>query len=238
MSFEKELDFFGLKRDYSMQELKVAFRQVASKTHPDVGGIREEFERAMSFFYTLSNQCTNFGKRPDGSIIEGDKTIEGRKLVDLGKGYPIAENAKTCEACKGKGYTSFRKECDKKYQTCDDCNGIGLFSYPCKKCNGSGKYSRHGKVIGECNLCEGSGRFYPENKRPWWLRGPYSANKYIPGTMKFGIPCKKCGGSGQVWVPVMSDKLFHSVCYMCDGIGEIRIFNPVLPRGLFVGANK
>ena len=225
MSFEKELDFFGLKRDYSMQD-------------PDVGGIREEFERAMSFFYTLSNQCTNFGKRPDGSIIEGDKTIEGRKLVDLGKGYPIAENAKTCEACKGKGYTSFRKECDKKYQTCDDCNGIGLFSYPCKKCNGSGKYSRHGKVIGECNLCEGSGRFYPENKRPWWLRGPYSANKYIPGTMKFGIPCKKCGGSGQVWVPVMSDKLFHSVCYMCDGIGEIRIFNPVLPRGLFVGANK
>jgi DnaJ-class molecular chaperone len=236
MSFEKELIFFGLKRGYSMQELKVAFRRVVSKTHPDVGGIREEFERAMSFFYTLSNQCTNFGKRPDGSIIEGDKTTEGRKLVDLGKGYPITENAKTCETCDGKGYTSFRKECDHKYQVCDACNGIGLFSYPCKKCGGSGEYSRNGKIIGECNLCHGSGRFYPENKRP--LRGFCDAFRYIPGTMKLGITCKKCNGHGQLWVPVVSDKLFHAVCYICDGIGEIRIFNPVLPRGLFVGANK
>jgi hypothetical protein len=231
MSFETELDFFGLKRGYSMQELKAAFRQVAVKTHPDIGGIREEFERAMSFFNILSNNCTNFGKRPDGTHFEGDKTVEGHKLVDLGRGYPITESAKTCEACNGVGYTSFRRERDKKYQICDACNGSGLFSYPCKKCGGSGEYSRNGKVIGECNLCHGSGRFYPENRRP--LRGIFDV-RYIPGTMKLGIPCKKCG-SGQFWVPVMGDKLFYTVCQQCDGIGEIRIFNPVLPRGLFAG---
>jgi len=28
MSFETELDFFGLKNGYSMQELKAAFRQI------------------------------------------------------------------------------------------------------------------------------------------------------------------------------------------------------------------
>ncbi len=234
MSFETELDFFGLKRGYSMQELKAAFRQVAFKIHPDVGGIREEFERAMSFFNILSDRCTNFVKKADGTLIVGDdKTVQGHKLVDLGKGYPITESAKTCEACSGKGYTSFRKEWDQKYQTCDACNGTGLFSYPCKKCGGSGEYSRNGKVIGECNLCHGSGRFYPENKRP--LRGFYDAFKYIPGTMKLGITCKKCNGHGKLWVPVMSDKLFYTVCQQCDGIGEIRIFNPVLPRGLFAG---
>lgn len=237
MSFEKELDFFGLEREYSMQELKAAFRQIASKTHPDVGGIREDFERVMSFFNVLLNHCTNFGKRPDGTlIVGGDKTVEGHKLVDLGKGYAITESAKTCETCNGIGYTSFRREDHKEYRTCDVCNGTGIFSYPCKKCGGYGQYIRNGKVIGECNLCGGSGRFYPENKRP--TRGFFDTIKYIPGTMKRGISCKKCGGSGQIWVPVMSDKLFHTICQQCDGIGEIRIFNPVLPRGLFAGVSK
>jgi DnaJ-class molecular chaperone len=233
MSFETELDFFGLETGYSIHELKSAFRRVAANTHPDVGGDREEFEKAMSFFYVLSAHCTNL----DGKIVEGDKTIEGLYLIDLGKGYPITESAKTCETCNGKGYTSFRKESDRKYQDCDICNGVGLLSYPCKKCGGSGEYSRGGKVIGECNLCRGSGRFYPENKRPW-MRGFWDVLKHIPGTMKLGIPCKKCGGSGRFLVPVMGDKLFHTVCHQCDGIGEVKIFNPVLPRGLFVAMSK
>lgn len=232
MGFETELDFFGLKTGYSMQELKSAFRRVAANTHPDVGGDREEFERAMSFFNVLSAHCTN----SDGMIVEGDKTIEGHCLTDLGKGYAITESAKTCEACKGKGYTSFRKEWDQKYQACDACNGTGLFSYPCKKCGGSGEYSRNGKVAGECNLCHGSGRFYPENKRP--SRRFHDAFRYIPGTMKLGITCKKCNGHGKLWVPVMSNKLFHTICRQCDGVGEVKIFNPVLPRGLFVAMSK
>jgi len=235
MSLEKELNFFELKPEYSLVELKKAFRKIALKEHPDVGGDRVVFERSVDYFKTLEKACSNFGSGDD-KCISSDKTIDGIKLSDLGKGYPITESAATCEVCDGHGYTSFHDEWSKVYQPCGDCFGTGIFSYPCKKCGGSGEYSRNGKVIGECNLCNGSGRFYPENKNP--LRGFFYTIKYIPGTMKKAIACKRCDGSGTVFGYAENSKLLHRVCDKCEGIGEIKLFNPVLPRGFLAGMSK
>ena len=233
MNIEKELNFFGLKREYSLVELKKSFRKIVLKEHPDVGGDRTVFERAMRYFETLEKACSNFESCVDKSFSQ-DKTIDGIPLSNLGKGYPITESAATCDVCCGNGYTNFHDNFAGLISgPCEDCFGTGILSYPCKKCGGSGKYLRNGKVIGECNLCNGSGRFYPENKRP--IRNSFNV-KYIPGTMKRAIDCKRCDGIGTVFGYVKNSKLLHRVCDKCDGIGEIKLFNPVLPRGFLMSS--
>ena len=49
---------------------------------------------------------------------------------------------------------------------CPDCSGSGAFSYPCKKCDGTGVFlsPKTGKQVGKCRLCGGSGRFFPQFK--------------------------------------------------------------------------
>lgn len=239
ISINKALSILGLNRGYSFQELKSNFRKLSFVVHPDrnQGNVEceEELRKLIICYEILEKACTNFGEKTDGNLIIAEKTVEGYRISELGKGYPIIENATTCDICEGKGYTSFREEGAFELVTCPDCEGIGIFSYKCKKCDGSGEYKRNGKVVGECNLCNGSGRFYPENKKPIY---PFEPIKYIPGTMKRGYNCKKCKGSGMIYGRALTDRLNHTICQKCEGKGEIRIFNPVLPRGLFAGMSK
>jgi len=110
---------------------------------------------------------------------------------------------------------------------CAYCNGTGLRHYPCKKCKGTGQYKRGNTVIGECNLCDGSGLFYPVRRG---RVGLFEMINHIPNTKKIGLNCRHCKGVGFVIGEQTMRRLF-SVCRDCDGDGEIMLWNPVIRPG-------
>jgi DnaJ-class molecular chaperone len=218
LSFEDAKKIIGLEDKDTKRELKRKFRSLAMIMHPDKGGEANKFQDLQSAYETLIEY-----------ILEDKATediyINGKPLDQYGKGYPITESARTCDRCRGNGYVKFSEKV-RIEKSCPTCHGTGIFSYSCKKCNGSGKYIRNGKEIGECRLCSGSGRFYPENKKgrsSFWSR-----TVYIPGTMKEAYPCKECSGNGTVlrWGLILHNH--YIICSECDGIGEIKMWNPII----------
>jgi DnaJ-class molecular chaperone len=232
----------GLSDEFTAQELKRLFRKQSLVKHPDtVTGSDEEFKLLVEAYNVLSKIAFNkFGKK-----LTELKTVKGVPLVDLGKGYPLNVSAIECENCEGKGYKGFSSRT--RPEQCPDCKGEGTFFLPCKKCKGTGDYihPKINKVVGKCNWCDGSGKFYPAYKRQreasaymsWsWMNFVPDNFKYVTfkdGSQKRVNICKKCRGEGIV--QVLDDGYqFYSECQICSGIGEIKIYNPVLPRGYLV----
>jgi RecJ-like exonuclease len=156
--FEKEEGFFQ-----DNAELKSVFRKLSMQRHPDYGGSETAFIELTSAYEFLFEKIKELGI----STSISDRTIEGDLITSLGKGFPITEiDVGPCDVCSGKGYRIYH---DKGQVLgigeCPICNGVGLFSYACRYCNGTGKYrkSEHHTEI-ECKVCNGSGRFYPVNK--------------------------------------------------------------------------
>lgn len=234
MNIEHAMQILGLKTKCSVASALKMYRRLALERHPDLGGSQEAFVELTDAYNLLTKEFEGIAE--DGNQASKAKTVDGRKLSDLGHGYPITVSATTCERCDGKGYVEFTGGRDEGRVDCPVCGGVGLRSYPCNRCGGDGKYKVNGVVRGECNSCRGSGRFYPKSKEqylrynPWgdqWWHRP----TYIPGTKFVGIPCSECFGEGTV---IRFHKVTgYATCYACEGIGEIRIYNPVLPRGLF-----
>jgi DnaJ-class molecular chaperone len=206
---------------FTLAELKAAFRKLSFKHHPDVGGKPEKFRELTEAFETLKSRTTIAEEIKEGRLHDG--TL----ITELGKGFPITESAKTCDACDGKGY-SVSREKDIGLVECPDCQGTRVRHYPCRACNGSGRYQN--RV--DCRLCKGSGKFYPKSKGygawPFWI-----PQAYIPGTVYVGLPCKKCGGEGSLNQPIATERINYVRCWECHGVGEIKMWNPVIPRGLF-----
>jgi DnaJ-class molecular chaperone len=238
MDKDQAKKLFGnlLAENFSRAELKKAYRVLVMDKHPDHGGTDEEFGALTSAFKLLEGQAENQKK-----VLY---TIDGQKLSDLGRGYPITENARTCERCEGLGFKRYSgmSTGTGKFEQCTLCGGDGLKFYPCERCKGTGRYihPKSKKDIGECYKCKGTGKFYPFNKRrgSQWrdsfgfgFRMPSTA-PYIPGTQRRGIPCEKCFGDGTTEIKT-DGKPYYLVCEECHGIGEVKMFNPVIPRGLF-----
>lgn len=248
MDVEEAKAIIWVPEPYSLVELKAQFRKASMFMHPDCGGSDDKFVRLTEAFDVLKEKacnvsCFNIGGEP--------VTIDGVLLKDLGKGYPLSEPAKTCDMCLGKGYKSFKGEIEKK-EECKVCAGTGIFFVPCKKCGGDGKYKnlKTKQVIGDCNLCGGTGRFYPPFRphmpskttrfnRLFSMMNDFRA-KYV--TLKNGNRvqvnhCRECGGNGyrnQI-IEVERDGVFLK-CDQCKGVGEIKMWNPVIPRGFMKGA--
>jgi DnaJ-class molecular chaperone len=156
--FEKKEGFFQ-----DNAELKSVFRKLSMQRHPDCGGSETAFIELTSAYEFLFEKIKELGINTSIS----DRTIEGDLVVSLGKGFPTTEiDVGSCDVCSGKGYHIYH---DKGQVLgtgeCPTCNGVGLFSYDCRYCKGTGKYrkSEHHAEI-ECKVCNGSGRFYPINK--------------------------------------------------------------------------
>jgi len=47
---------FNLSKKYTLAELKNKYRELAKKTHPDLGGDREEFEKIQSCYNGLKSK--------------------------------------------------------------------------------------------------------------------------------------------------------------------------------------
>jgi DnaJ-class molecular chaperone len=222
--------FSDLGSAFSAQELKASFRRKSLVLHPDMGGSEKDFIELNDAFGILSS----LAKNGIGANLE---TVDGIKLSELGKGYPLSVSAISCENCEGKGWKSFTSDLVKV--KCLHCDGTGAFYLPCKKCNGTGRYKhpKTGNDVGQCNLCLGSGKFYPRRKerRPCsihFLEWDYRQPLYVTLPSGERIPvnsCKECGGDGFGVVP--GRNFLYTICPICKGVGETKIYNPVLPRG-------
>jgi DnaJ-class molecular chaperone len=242
MKFEEAMKLFGFKVESKQTcvSIKKKYRELALKVHPDQGGNAALFiliNKAFEVLYKV------FGKVVEVRELDGDLEVaDGRKLSELGKGYPITENARTCDNCGGKGYKQFSglSRGTGEYRACRYCGGDGLVSYPCKKCGGTGRYihPKTKKDTGECYSCRGTGKFYPYKKvrlsrfSTDWGFGGWEKNVYIPGTQKLGQVCSYCKGTKEEEI-MMEGGPVYSICSKCDGVGEIKMWNPVIPRGLF-----
>jgi DnaJ-class molecular chaperone len=79
-----------------------------------------------------------------------------------------------------------------------------------RKCSGTGEFSKNGKKIGVCYPCKGTG---------WHVeRG-------------FVNRCQTCHGL----MLVKGKYIDCYTCTKCKGVGELPMWNPVLPRGLLMG---
>lgn len=225
---------------FSPQALKSAFRRASFLKHPDAGGSQDGFVALMQAFEALKPYASTTGASAEE--LRTLTTVEGTPLNDLGKGYPLTVSARTCEKCQGHGYRTFHDTAQAQV-TCQHCSGQGLVRYPCKKCSGTGgyKHPKTGKVIGKCYRCNGSGWFYPENKRPAahpFMWGSFTRLKYIPGSRKRGQTCRYCDGDGFVWRELKKDGVLYTICETCKGVGEVKMANPVIPRGFLVGGTS
>lgn len=232
----------GLNGEFTLKELIKAYRRQSFVVHPDHGGTAEEFSILQDAFDFLKPQAVH----ELGKEVYELQTIDGTPLAELGQGLPITVSAKECEFCEGKGYKVFYNYTQDV--TCPACEGEGTFWLPCKKCNGTGDY-RHpktNKVIGECNLCGGNGRFYPRFRRQnvdprdvwsWMIFGRPEFVVLPNGQRRAVNACKECRGHGSV-KKERKDKPTYIRCDQCEGTGEIKIYNPVIPRGFLVGVKK
>ncbi len=100
---------------------------------------------------------------------------------------------------------------------CKNCNSLGyrietrtshyriidcsFCGVRCGRCSGRGRL-----ITGECPECKGSGTFRFRN-----------------------IGCTFCRGRGNYSKPILTQ--VYITCSTCEGTGEIKIMNPVLPKG-------
>lgn len=204
--------FFGLELPISAEELAKAFRAKAKELHPDVSGDNNtahafsEMKKAYDALRGMEEAPGVFKGNGHTFFKREEMTIYGTPLSELGKGLGRAQNGRTCTLCKGKGYTDgFIHD----WKICEHCYGEGRISkkYPCRSCNGTGKFTqkRSGRVV-DCLTCGGSGEFVH----------PYH----------FGF-CPHCDGAGST--PTNGRKIYHK-CSYCNGSGQTPMFNPVLVK--------
>lgn len=250
----------GIAPPFSTASLRKAYRKASMIHHPDTGGSEESFillQDAYKFLVPLVKEdVVDDGDRDrDDDLV----TVEGAKLSSLGKGFPLNKNACECSQCGGRGYTERVVE-PRKIFKCRKCGGHGIISHPCKYCNGQGKAVSHGKVQGECRYCKGTGKFFPLGN----VKTDRNGNKFVDGPRGsieikrseldpkiMGRICFECSGTGEGFGMMFGfmfnldliqeerkSRIVRNKCYTCHGIGEIEMFNPVLPRGLFANGRK
>ena len=198
---------FGINLPTSLNELKKAYREEAKKCHPDKGGSEEDFKRLRKVY----DQLLNFEGDPNvfsnGNGSSKKETVDGTPLSELGLGLGPKVNGMDCRYCNHKGYIEKEPEW---FIDCSACGGSGEVrrKTECRNCKGSGKFTQaRSKRVVDCRTCRGTGSF-------------------LLSSMTI---CLECVGNGRVMEKTGSP-LYHR-CSSCYGTGEIRIYNPVIPKG-------
>lgn len=226
---------------FTERELKKSFRRQALLCHSDHGGSDGAFIELQEAYDLLKDKAY-----VNGHDIKGLETVDGISLSELGKGFPLSVSAHSCDDCEGRGWKKYSSGEIDHYEKCPDCEGEGLHYVKCSRCNGTGDYvnQKTGKVTGKCFGCSGTGKFYPKRNTQTrfrfnmdgeyvWGRNMFYAYKDLPNGPRIPVDyCKKCKGNGKV--PVKKSGFIYGKCDSCDGVGEIKIYNPVIPRG-FIG---
>jgi len=232
----KLLEILGLVPPVSFTTVQMAFRDMAKQHHPDHGGDSEQFQEILLSYRALQDRSRR------GEFLAEEKeqrTVGGIPLAELGKGLGPKINGRPCSRCAGKGYTT--EHLVGRLVDCPTCHGVGeinevvcnrcqgtkqnLKGEPCPVCKGSGVYHLpHPKM---CPTCVPKNAIRRKTSRTWF----YYFGEYL-WEMPDGTPVYP----GQV--RASSDVLYYP-CSECRGAGEVRVWNPVLPKGrLFQGGKE
>ncbi len=201
--------YFDLELPIEAAELKAAYRQQVKALHPDKNDndTTAAFQEMQSAYKQLSDSSVALIEAVNNAI-----TDKGIALVDLGLGLSPTVNGVTCLDCQGKGYSTVPGS---RFVECTDCNidslGLGLGGTRCPQCRGSRGFTALDGSHVICWTCDDQG--------------------ILPGSIDWwGLSCSSCNGTKRKLVP---HGQIHRQCDKCRGIGEIRIYNPVIPKGRF-----
>lgn len=212
-------DHFGLTIPMTLEQLKKAYRKRAMELHPDKGGTTQGFQE-MQDAYTKLTRCMELFDE-SAMFKATNRTVDGKLLVDLGLGFGPTINGTPCTRCETKGYSiTF----DLTYVPCTDCDeyGIPFKERPCLECKGTGRFTQRNKRQIECRRCKGTGKVKTkQSMKEAAYRRYYST---------YGSICGSCGGTRRKAVDNKERPVYHT-CRECGGVGEIRIWNPVISKG-------
>lgn len=226
------MSVLGLDEEFTQRDLRKAYRIMSMQFHPDRGGTSEQFETLTKAYGALKSRALKDGVKSD------EQTVEGVPIEELGKGYPLTVSAVECDVCKGKGWKGYA-EIKEVEVVCPKCCGEGTHWYECENCGGTGDYiTPHTNTItGRCYKCDGTGRFYPKYRRNTLFDRFFKVVMIKDKPIQVNI-CLNCNGTGKTKVKKRLDNAMKCKCQECDGIGEVKIYNPVLPRGYLIGKEK
>lgn len=197
--------YFDLELPVEATDLKAAYRQRVKDLHPD----RNENDTTVMFqemqaAYTKLSESEAILEVTDNALV----TIEGISLADLGLGLALTVNSVPCDRCQRKGYTT---EVGSRFVECTDCDAMGLAIKLCPQCRGCRGFTALDGSHITCWSCNDLGTISVKVDTPW-----------------FHNFCPSCNGTKRKTVPYGH---IYRRCYTCEGVGEIRIFNPVIPKG-------
>ncbi len=157
---DEHFQLMGLDLSANKTDVLKAYRELAKKLHPDIGGSNVDFRALIAARdqLLLVTSDEELSKVEDSVPIEveldlsdivlyEDSTIKQIKTVDY----------KSCKVCFGTGSLDVRKD----KQSCRNCEGRGIFKNVtlvgttttiCGQCKGQGT-----EFLNPCKLCDGKG---------------------------------------------------------------------------------
>ena len=201
--------YFDLKLPIEATDLKAAYRKKVKDLHPD----RNENDTTV-MFQEMQAAYTKLSESEAILEVTGNAsaTIEGISLADLGTGLSLVVNSVPCEYCQGKGYST---EVGSRFVECTDCDTMGLALKTCPQCRGSRGFTTLDGSHITCRSCDDLGTVPNKGDFNWFERF-------------WSKLCSSCNGTKRKTVPYGQ---IYRRCYTCKGLGEIQIFNPVIPKG-------
>lgn len=206
MTISEAVKILGLVLPTTPNACKTTFRRLSRLEHPDLSKHPDAAARfgRIKEAYDLLLPTLESANVDVGRLV----TDGGVPLSELGQGLGPTVNGVGCGECKGLGFRTFE---DRGRRYCPDCIDVlatlfGRRHDRCRKCHGSGRFVKNGRDQGICFSCSGRGRY-----------------ERI---------CPTCKGTRIVGSA--EPKFRYVRCEACEGCGEIRIFNPVLPKGLLL----
>jgi len=189
----------GVTKEADADEIKAAFRPLAKKYHPDIGGDEEKFKEINEAYSVLSNPQKR--QEYDNPILTG-------RMGGFPSGFNPFEsfgfrtNRPNPNAPRRGGHIELIKDVFLHVFILGGNIKIRLsYNDPCKECGGKGAIKTE-----QCSNCGGSGMIVGVQS----MQGMH---------IQTSIPCPTCNGSGQISI---------EDCNICEGTGKIKVENRVV----------
>lgn len=208
----------GVSKNSKQEEIKVAFRKLAHKHHPDKGGDSEKFKEINEAYQVLGNeekrtQYDQFGSNYnnmggggfDFSGFQGQGQSGGFSGVNMdfdnlgdlfGDMFGFSSGrSRTSQSVKGEDIQAILPLDFEEAVFGAEKEILVDKNIKCEKCDGVG--AEAGSKVEKCNTCNGTGRVF-------------KVQRTIFGAMQAESVCPDCSGEGQI---------YSKKCSKCQGQG-------------------